>query len=190
MQPARFSDLKSTHVLHSSCHDKVCQTRQISPPKARALAHDQPSPIRPALPCLCAPARRRCSRLLHMRNRASCKHEEEEFVFPFDAQATATSARVPRTGIVVPLRRKRTGCGRGVSTVGRRSFLFFGNVGRSDVQASGGCCCLQFFEIPQSFCRFSSVLLSFFVLLLWKRGAGRFFGAMVWVSRFCRCTLT
>ena len=42
-------------------------------------------------------------------------HEEleEEFVFPFDAQAAATSARVPRAGIVVPLRRKRTGCGRG-----------------------------------------------------------------------------
>ena len=38
--------------------------------------------------------------------------EEEEFVFPFVVQAAATSARVPRAGIVVPLRRKRTGCGR------------------------------------------------------------------------------
>jgi len=37
-----------------------------------------------------------------------CMFKEEEFVFPFVVQAAATSARVPRTGIVVPLRRKRT----------------------------------------------------------------------------------
>ncbi len=34
------------------------------------------------------------------------EYNEEEFAFPFDAQAAATSARVPRAGIVVPLRRK------------------------------------------------------------------------------------
>ena len=62
-----------------------------------------------------------------------CK--EEEISFPFGAQAAATSARVPRTGIVVPLRRKRTGCGRCVFTVGRCSFLW---QRLSDVQASGG----------------------------------------------------
>ena len=42
-----------------------------------------------------------------------CMFKEEEFVFPFVVQAAATSARVPRTGIVVPPRRKRTDCGRG-----------------------------------------------------------------------------
>ena len=46
-------------------------------------------------------------------NRCSIIYKEEEFVFPFVVQAAATSARVPRAGIVVPLRRKRTGCGRG-----------------------------------------------------------------------------
>ena len=38
--------------------------------------------------------------------------QRETFGFPFDAQAAATSARVPRTGIVALLRRKCTGCGR------------------------------------------------------------------------------
>ena len=65
-------------------------------------------------------------------------HEEEEFVLPFDAQAAATSARVPRTGIVVPLRRKRTGCGRG-GVHSRALFFSFLWQCRSDVQASGGC---------------------------------------------------
>ena len=43
-------------------------------------------------------------------------------MFPFVAQAAATSTRVPRAGIVVPLRRKRTGCGR-VCVRSRTSFV-------------------------------------------------------------------
>ena len=39
-------------------------------------------------------------RVVPSSNAATIACKEEEFLFPFDAQAAATSARVPRTGII------------------------------------------------------------------------------------------
>ena len=93
----------------------------------------------------------------------SKSYEEEEFVFPFVVQAAATSARVPRTGIVVPLRRKRTGCGRGCVYSRASFFLSLAmSVGRAGVRWL----LLSFFKMfLTKFLLFSSVSLSFFALV-------------------------
>ena len=97
------------------------------------------------------------------QNRIKDQHEEEEFVFPFVVQAAATSARVPRAGIVVPLRRKRTGCGRGC--VYSRA-LFFLSLAMSVGRAGVRWLLLSFFKMfLTKFLLFSSVSLSFFALV-------------------------
>ena len=79
--------------------------------------------------------------------------------------------------------------GGGVFTVGRRSFFLWRC--RSDVQASGGCCCLSSKCFSQSF--FSSRRCPFLSSRLLSRGAGRFYsmvGAVVWVFCFYLCTFS
>ena len=97
------------------------------------------------------------------QNRIKDQHEEEEFVFPFVVQAAATSARVPRTGIVVP---QAHGVWAGACL--QPGVVLFLSLATSVGRAGVRWLLLSFFKMCLAkFRRFLSVSLSFSALVEW-----------------------